>query len=118
MLREIAQRRHALCLREYFSDATNFTRQSQDTAIAQADAYFNLGAFDFDDGKRVGIFQHTEQFSDIVRFLNSFLSLLFPGGSWSSICVSHNVRALLHTDAGNQPGSTNFSISLGNFCGG
>ncbi|CAE7307513.1 unnamed protein product, partial [Symbiodinium sp. CCMP2456] len=105
-------------LEEYFSDAANFTRQSQDIAIAQADAYFNLGAFGFDDGKRVGIFQRTEQFSDIVRFLNSFLSLLFPGSSWSSICVSHNVRTLLHTDAGNQPGSTNFSISLGNFCGG
>ena len=44
--------------------------------ITQADAYFNLGAFGFDDGKRVGIFQRTEQFSDIVRFLNSFLLLL------------------------------------------
>ena len=81
-------------------------------------ANFSLGAFGLDDGKRVGIFQRTEQFSDIVRFLNSFLLLRFPGGCWSSICVSHNVRTLLRTDAGNKPGSNNFTISLGNFCGG
>ena len=31
--------------------------------------------------KRFGIFQCIEQFSDIVRFLNFFLSLRFPGGS-------------------------------------
>ena len=105
-------------LEEYFSDAANYEHASHDTAITHADAYFNLGAFGFDDGKRIGIFQRTEQFSDIVRFLNSFLSLRFPGGSWSSICVSHNVRTLLHTDAGNRPGSSNFTISLGNFSGG
>ena len=105
-------------LEEYFSDAARLSSARPDTSITQADAYFNLGAFGFDDGKRVGIFQRTEQFSDIVRFLNSFLLLRFPGGCWSSICVSHNVRTLLHTDAGNKPGSTNFTISLGNFCGG
>lgn len=33
------------------------------------------------DGKRFGIFQCIEQFSDIVRFLNFFLSLRFPGSS-------------------------------------
>ena len=105
-------------LEEYFSDAAPLDSCFPDAAITQADAYFNLGAFGFDDGKRVGIFQRTEQFSDIVRFLNSFLLLRFPGCIWSSICVSHNVRTLLHTDAGNKPGSNNFTISLGNFCGG
>ena len=105
-------------LEAYFSDAAPLDSSLPDTAISQADAYFNLGAFGFDDGRRVGIFQRTEQFSDIVRFLNSFLLLRFPGCSWSSICVSHNVRTLLHTDAGNKPGSSNFTISLGNFCGG
>ena len=105
-------------LEESFSDAAHLSPARPDAAITQADAYFNLGAFGFDDGKRVGIFQRTEQFSDIVRFLNSFLLLRFPSGCWSSICVSHNVRTLLHTDAGNKPGSNNFTISLGNFCGG
>ena len=105
-------------LEEYFSDAASLESAFSDAAITQADAYFNLGAFGFDDGKRVGIFQRTEQFSDNVRFLNSFLLLRFPGCSWSSICVSHNVRTFLHADAGNKPGSNNFTISLGNFCGG
>ncbi|OLP75568.1 hypothetical protein AK812_SmicGene44615 [Symbiodinium microadriaticum] len=66
-------------LEEYFSDAAPLESTFPDAAITQADAYFNLGAFGFDDGKRVGIFQRTEQFSDIVRFLNSFLLLRFPG---------------------------------------
>ncbi|CAE7464923.1 unnamed protein product, partial [Symbiodinium sp. KB8] len=65
-------------LEEYFSDAAHLESAFQDTAITQAEAYFNLGAFGFDDGKRVSIFQRTEQFSDIVRFLNSFLLLRFP----------------------------------------
>ena len=61
-------------LEEYFADATARASHPPDAAITQADAYFNLGAFGFDDGKRIGIFQRTEQFSDIVRFLNSFSS--------------------------------------------
>ena len=67
---------------------------SQTPAITQADAYFNLGALAFSSAQN--------SFSDIVRLLNSFLLLRFPGCSWSSICVSHNVRTLLHTDAGNK----------------
>ena len=66
----------------------------QDPAVTQSDAYFNLGAFGFDDGRRCGVFQRTEQFSDIARFLNAFLRLQFPSASWTSVCVSHNVRTL------------------------
>ena len=90
----------------------------KDPAVTQSDAYFNLGAFGFNDGRRCGVFQRTEQFSDIARFLNAFLRLQFPSASWTSVCVSHNVRTLLHTDAGNEVGSFNHSISLGNFSGG
>ena len=90
----------------------------QDPAVTQSDAYFNLGAFGFDDGRRCGVFQRTEQFSDIARFLNAFLRLQFPAASWTSVCVSHNVRTRLHTDAGNEAASLNHSISLGNFSGG
>ena len=79
---------------------------------------FNLGAFGFDDGRRCGVFQRTEQFSEIARFLNAFLRLQFPSASWTSVCVSHNVRTQLHTDAGNEVDSLNHSISLGNFAGG
>ena len=50
-------------LEEYFSDAAHLESAFPDTAITQADAYFNLGAFGFDDGKRVGIFQRTQNSS-------------------------------------------------------
>ena len=52
----------------------------QDPAVTQSDAYFNLGAFGFDDGRRCGVFQRTEQFSDVARFLNAFLRLQFSFG--------------------------------------
>ena len=61
-------------LEEYFSDAASLESAFSDAAITQADAYFNLGAFGFDDGKRVGIFQRTEQFSDIVSLFELFSS--------------------------------------------
>ena len=70
------------------------------------------------NGSRFGIFHRTEQFSDILRFLNAFMQLQFPEGTWSSLCVSHNVRTRLHTDAGNKPASQNHTLSLGNFSGG
>ena len=90
----------------------------KDPAVTRSDAYFNLGAFGFEDGRRCGVFQRTEQFSEIARFLNAFLRLQFPSASWTSVCVSHNVRTQLHTDAGNEVASFNHSISLGNFSGG
>ena len=89
-----------------------------DPAIKASEAYFNLGAFAFDNGSRSGIFHRTEQFSDILRFLNAFMQLQFPEATWSSLCVSHNVRTRLHTDAGNRPASLNHTLSLGNFSGG
>ena len=89
-----------------------------DPAIKDSEAYFNLGAFAFDNGSRFGIYHRAEQFSDILRFLNAFMQLQFPEGTWSSLCVSHNVRTRLHTDAGNKPASQNRTLSLGNFSGG
>ena len=41
--------------------------------------------------------------------------------SWQVVvylCVSHNVRTLLHTDSGNEQNSFNRTLSLGNFAGG
>ena len=103
-------------LKESFSNKAAIALK--DPAVTQSDAYFNLGAFGFEDGRRCGVFQRTEQFSEIARFLNAFLRLQFPSASWTSVCVSHNVRTQLHTDAGNEVDSLNHSISLGNFAGG
>ena len=91
---------------------------SQDPAISPSDAYFNLGAFSFNQGKRRGIFQRTAQFSESIVYINNFLRYHFPQGTWSSICISHNVRTMLHTDSGNELDSFNHTLSLGNFSGG
>ncbi|CAE7250901.1 Manba, partial [Symbiodinium sp. CCMP2592] len=91
-------------LAQYFSIPFNSSSHCPDNAIAASEAYFNLGAFAFDNGARSGIFQGTEQFSDVLRFLNAFMQLQFPEASWSSLCVSHNVRTRLHTDSGNAAG--------------
>ena len=103
-------------LEESFSN--NAALALKDPAVTQSDAYFLLGAFGFEDGRRCGVFQRTEQFSEIARFLNAFLRLQFPSASWTSVCVSHNVRTQLRTDAGNEVDSLNHPISLGNFAGG
>ncbi|CAE7204615.1 unnamed protein product [Symbiodinium sp. CCMP2592] len=105
-------------LAQYFSIPFAASSHCPDNAIAASEAYFNLGAFAFDNGARSGIFQRTEQFSDVLRFLNAFMQLQFPEASWSSLCVSHNVRTRLHTDSGNAAGSLNHTVSLGNFSGG
>ncbi|CAE7448189.1 unnamed protein product [Symbiodinium sp. CCMP2592] len=105
-------------LAQYFSTPFTSSSHCPDNAIAASEAYFNLGAFAFDNGTRSGIFQRTEQFSDVLRFLNAFMQLQFPEASWSSLCVSHNVRTRLHTDAGNAAGTLNHAVSLGNFSGG
>ncbi|CAE7785030.1 unnamed protein product [Symbiodinium sp. CCMP2592] len=105
-------------LAQYFSIPFASSSHCPDNAIAASEAYFNLGAFAFDNGARSGIFQRTEQFSDVLRFLNAFMQLQFPEASWSSLCVSHNVRTRLHTDSGNAAGTLNHTVSLGNFSGG
>ena len=91
---------------------------SKEAAKEKADAYFNLGAFAFNGGRRRGLFLRTSQFSEAIQYLNAFLRFHFPAGTWPSICVSHNVRTILHTDSGNEPNSSNHTVSLGNFAGG
>ncbi|CAE7443250.1 unnamed protein product [Symbiodinium sp. CCMP2592] len=89
-------------LAQYFSKPFDSSAPSLDPAIESSEAYFNLGAFAFDNGARSGIFQRTEQFSDVLRFLNACMQLQFPGATWSSLCIS----------------TLNHTVSLGNFSGG
>ena len=44
--------------------------------------------------------------------------MLFPLGTWSSLCISHNELLKLHQDLTNAPGALNYSVSLGDFSGG
>ncbi|CAE7518155.1 unnamed protein product [Symbiodinium sp. CCMP2592] len=64
-------------LAQYFSTPFTSSSHCPDNAIAASEAYFNLGAFAFDNGARSGIFQRTEQFSDVLRFLNALCSFNF-----------------------------------------
>ena len=44
--------------------------------------------------------------------------MLFPLGTWSSICISHNEVLKLHRDTSNEPGTLNYTVTLGDFQGG
>ena len=39
-------------------------------------------------------------------------------GTWSSICISHNEVLKIHRDTSNEPGTLNYTVTLGDFQGG
>ena len=83
---------------------------------SQEAAYYNLGAFA--QSSRRGITKTSDQYGSILCRVNSWLCMLFPLGTWSSLCISHNERLKLHQDLTNAPGTLNYSVSLGDFSGG
>ncbi|CAE7198904.1 unnamed protein product [Symbiodinium sp. CCMP2592] len=105
------------CKETYFSELRDIAEEAR-APVSDAASALSEGSLDFATCLESGIFQRTEQFSDVLRFLNAFMQLQFPEASWSSLCVSHNVRTRLHTDSGNAAGSLNHTASLGNFSGG
>ena len=44
--------------------------------------------------------------------------MLFPLGTWSSLCISHNELLKLHRDCTNEANTLNYTVTLGNFTGG
>ena len=44
--------------------------------------------------------------------------MLFPLGTWSSICISQNEVLKIHRDTSNEPGTLNYTVTLGDFQGG
>ena len=83
---------------------------------SQEAAYYNLGAFA--QSSRRGITKASDQCGSILCRVNSWLSMLFPLGTWSSLCISHNELLKLHQDLTNAPGTLNYTVSLGDFSGG
>ena len=79
-------------------------------------AYYNLGAFS--QSVRLGLTHSTLQYQRVLFRLNSWLSMLFPLGTWSSICISHNELLRLHRDSTNEPNTLNYTVTLGPFTGG
>ena len=107
---------YAGCL-SHLSEHFSFSRHSVRSSVVGENAgYFSLGAM-FGSGK-VGLTHLTQAFRLSCIFLNQFLLSCFPGGEWTSICIARSVQTAMHSDAGNLPGSTNFSGSLGDFTGG
>ena len=49
--------------------------------------------------------------------LNSWLSMLFPLGTWSSLCISHELFRL-HRDSTTEANTLNYTVTLGTFTGG
>ncbi|CAE7250897.1 unnamed protein product [Symbiodinium sp. CCMP2592] len=86
----------------------------RDTVLAGARSraqYFNFGAR---AGSNAGLCKGTAENAEFVEYLNIFLRQIFPDGTWSSFCVSHNEFAHIHVDK-NLPGSLNYSFSVGAF---
>ncbi|CAE7257892.1 unnamed protein product [Symbiodinium sp. CCMP2592] len=86
----------------------------RDTVLAGARSraqYFNFGAR---AGSNAGLCKGTAENAEVVEYLNIFLRQIFPDGTWSSFCVSHNEFAHIHVDK-NLPGSLNYSFSVGAF---
>ena len=107
---------YAGCL-SHLSAHFSFSRHSVRSSVVGENAgYFNLGAM-FGSGK-VRLTHLTQAFRLSCIFLNQFLLSCFPGGEWTSICIARSVQTRMHSDAGNLPGSLNFSVSLGDFTGG
>ena len=65
-----------------------------------------------------GLTHATFQYQGILCRLNAWLTMLFPLGTWSSICISHNEVLKIHRDTSNEPGTLNYTVTLGDFQGG
>ena len=44
--------------------------------------------------------------------------MLFPLGTWSSLCISHNELPKVHRDSTNELNTLNYTVALGDFTGG
>ena len=79
-------------------------------------AYYNLGAFS--QSIRLGLTHATKQYRNILCRINAWLTMLFPLGTWSSICVSHDETLKIHRDSTNEPNTLNYTVTVGSFSGG
>ena len=79
-------------------------------------AYYNLGAFS--QSVRLGLTNATYQYRNVLCRLNSWLTMLFPLGTWSSLCISHNELLKIHRDCTNEVNTLNYTVTLGPFTGG
>ena len=103
-------------LEQTFIEGMTKWRSHAIDSSANLAAYCNLGAFS--QSIRMGLTHATFQYQSILCRLNAWLTMLFPLGTWSSICISHNEVLKTHRDTSNEPGTLNYTVTLGDFQGG
>ena len=74
----------------------------------------------FSHGPLHGLTRRTRELPCVCRYLNSFgkYHLAGSGAKWTSFTVSVNQAAQVHIDGHNDPASSNFTCSFGQFDGG
>ena len=103
-------------LEQTFIEGMTKWRSHAIDSSANLAAYYNLGAFS--QSIRMGLTHATFQYQNILCRLNAWLTMLFPLGTWSSICISHNEVLKIHRDTSNEPDTLNYTVTLGDFQGG
>ena len=78
--------------------------------------YFIVGFVSFRGQPRIT--DCTMKSQEAVQFLNRWLSLVFPAETWTTVAISHNMVSQVHTDSGNQAGTFNCHVTVGDFSGG
>ena len=103
-------------LQSTFLEGITKWRSHAISSTAPLAAYYNLGAFS--QSVRLGLTNATYQCRNVLCRLNSWLSMLFPLGTWSSLCISHNELLKIHRDCTNEANTLNYTVTLGQFTGG
>ena len=65
-----------------------------------------------------GVTNHSQRYPAATKYLNQFLRQHIPHGTWTSLMVSYNTRALPHRDLNNARNSNNYLVCLGSYDGG
>ena len=77
--------------------------------------YYNFGVQISDRSSLTAV---TRLLPQLLQKINAFLSEVWPAGTWNAVCVGRNAAARAHRDLANTPGSTNLTLSVGDFAGG
>ena len=78
--------------------------------------YLILGLITFRPPARLS--EHTLRAAEVVSLINRWLHSLLPQLTWTSIAISRNARLEVHADRGNAEGSSNITVTLGQFSDG
>ena len=112
---------HKSCLKllrslKYKPSKSNRLSVSNKSKTSDAVEYIVLGTFAH--GGVQGITNITHKNQKACQYINAYLGDHGLSGDCSSLCINHGSTIKIHKDAHNMKGSTNHTISLGDFQGG